>query len=222
MDCTELFPKHFKDSYKLREVRYQNFNRLHDEAKRLIMDWFRRAENFSKFGRDDTDFEAFIYLWISFNGWASCVTGENRDTYWLESICADKQMNNMFNELLKNDKTFATKINHFYELLPVFSVNDLRKKRLLRYSFSRQKRDKLVDFYLNKGADKFQPACWKRHFENGEEIPKSLAHTLKAIYTIRCNLFHGEKGRHSEIDRAFVSNALGILLPLFRAALNYC
>jgi hypothetical protein len=139
MDCKELFPKHFNDSYKLREVRYQNFNRLHFEARRLINDWFRRAENFSKRERDYTEFEAFIYLWISFNGWASCVTSENRDTYWLESICADKQMNNMFNELLKNDETFASKINQFYELLPVFSVNDLRRKRLLRFSFEHKK-----------------------------------------------------------------------------------
>ena len=38
-------------------------------------------------------------------------------------------------------------------------------------------------------------------------------HTLQALYQIRCNLFHGEKGAHMECDREIVDFALRAMLP---------
>ena len=50
------------------------------------------------------------------------------------------------------------------------------------------------------------------HRERGEEVSLNWAHSLKAIYRVRCNLFHGEKAAHSEMDQKIVSSAFQILL----------
>jgi hypothetical protein len=69
---------------------------------------------------------------------------------------------------------------------------------------------------------KFEPACWKRHMDEGGSIPMDWPHTLAALYRVRCNLFHGEKAPYSEIDRTIVRAALRVLVyflhetPFFR------
>ena len=50
------------------------------------------------------------------------------------------------------------------------------------------------------------------HRERSEEVSLNWAHSLKAIYRVRCNLFHGEKAAHSEMDQKIVSSAFRILL----------
>lgn len=42
-------------------------------------------------------------------------------------------------------------------------------------------------------------------------------HFIQAVYRARCNLFHGEKSAHSEMDRIIVSTALLSLTGFFRA-----
>jgi len=42
------------------------------------------------------------------------------------------------------------------------------------------------------------------------------AHTLKAIYRVRCNLFHGEKAIHSEIDQKIVLSAFRVLIHMLK------
>ncbi len=51
-----------------------------------------------------------------------------------------------------------------------------------------------------------------RHVEEDGDVPLDWPHTLLSIYHVRCNLFHGEKAAHSEMDRCLVSSAFRILL----------
>ncbi len=42
-------------------------------------------------------------------------------------------------------------------------------------------------------------------------MPFDWAHTLNAVYQVRCNLFHGEKGRNNALDVRFTDDARHIL-----------
>lgn len=68
----------------------------------------------------------------------------------------------------------------------------------------------------------YSPSCWEEHAEqNGDiEIPVDWPHTLRAIYTVRCNLFHGDKSRTSENDRNLVYKAFRVLATFLREG-NY-
>jgi len=43
-----------------------------------------------------------------------------------------------------------------------------------------------------QGAQKFAPACWKRHRDAGESVPIDWPHTLAAVYQF-AQLVHGHK-----------------------------
>ena len=43
-------------------------------------------------------------------------------------------------------------------------------------------------------------------------MPLDWPHTLEALYRVRCNLFHGEKGLDSEMDALIVSSAFRVLV----------
>ena len=51
-------------------------------------------------------------------------------------------------------------------------------------------------------------------------MPLDWPHTLAALYRVRCNLFHGEKGRHSEMDQRIVASGFRTLIQFFGSA-NY-
>jgi hypothetical protein len=42
-------------------------------------------------------------------------------------------------------------------------------------------------------------------------MPLDWAHAMKALYRVRCNLFHGEKARTSEDDKRIVTAAYNVL-----------
>jgi hypothetical protein len=48
-------------------------------------------------------------------------------------------------------------------------------------------------------------------------VPLDWAHTVKAIYRVRCNLFHGEKARTSEDDERIVLAARDVLAVFIEA-----
>lgn len=47
-----------------------------------------------------------------------------------------------------------------------------------------------------------------------DSIPVDWAHTLDALYRVRCNLFHGQKSGGGHEDREILSAAVAVLLPL--------
>jgi hypothetical protein len=104
-------------------------------------------------------------------------------------------------------------------LWPVFEVQRLRRQGVdLRYedeTLTREDRREVVGSYLshpNADALRFEPQCWRRHRDAGERAPLDWPHTLAALYRVRCNLFHGEKARHSEMDQRIVASGFRVLI----------
>lgn len=192
------------------------YSYLHPEGRRLITGWFDRAWE-ARDSESEDCFEAFIFAWFSVNGWAACVTGLDRDADYVEALSRDHSVHQEFDRLISVPTSpVAVYATQFAELWPIFEVKDLRRRRIMR--FHRGDRDDIVSTYLTAGATKFEPQCWKKHKDEGKEVPVDWPHTLSALYRVRCNLFHGEKAAHSEIDQRVVSAAFKVLIHFFKSA----
>lgn len=203
MICAELnIPENATD-----RVKFQNYHELHQDGQRLIRGWFERAWDSHESLRSD-DFEALIFLWISFNGWASCTTGIDQDSQIIKALAPNEIMNADFDRILTmRESPLAGHVAALLELLPIFDAKSLKRKRALSFAFNDDDRVALVERYLATGETQFEPKCWQRHRDAREQTPRDWPHVLKAIYKIRCNLFHGHKAAHSEMDRQIVSAA---------------
>jgi hypothetical protein len=196
------------------KVDLQRYRLLHHEGRRLISGWFNRAWRARDCQGGDC-FEAFIFAWIAVNGWAACVTETDGDRKYLDALMLDQDIKNQFDRLLRDPNLrFSSIASEFAQLWPIFEVKDLRKKSMLW--MQEPDRNKLIMSYLQGGAEKYQPQCWKRHVDSGQAIPLDWPHTLAAVYRVRCNLFHGEKAAHSEMDQLVVSRAFRVLIYFFR------
>ncbi|MFW6017099.1 MAG: hypothetical protein ACOCRK_11725, partial [bacterium] len=201
------------DSSNRVSIKFDNYRNLHSDGKRLIESWFRK----SKLSIDQENvFEAFIFLWISFNGWYSCTTEQSRDYISINSLCADNDINNIFNDLMLSDDTFNCNVTRFHSYLPIFDVKDLKEKNLINWNRMQiNDRQLLVQRYLNNHAEKFYPRCWQYHHDQGNNCPIDFPHLIRGIYKARCNLFHGDKSSHSEMDKNIVESAYDVLCGIF-------
>ena len=196
-------------------IDFQRYRILHWEGRRLVTGWFDRAWQARECPAEDS-FEPFIFSWFAVNGWAACVSGVDQDRAYLDALMCDQTMCDDFTRLLSDSESpFGSYAAAFARLWPIFEVKELRRRGIMRYSSG--DRDGIVNRYLASGARKFEPPCWKRHRDAGEQVPLDWPHTLTAIYRVRCNLFHGEKAAHSEIDQRVVSSAFRTLLHFFSA-----
>jgi len=133
-------------------------------------------------------------------------------------LASDKQINDAFVTLASEpDSSIAVNAGDLVRLFPIFDVKTLIKDNLLRLGGG-DKRDDLREFYVTNGVTAFEPRCWKRHVDDGEAVPLDWPHVLKAIYKVRCNLFHGQKSAHSEMDKEIVSAAFLTLAHFVREA----
>jgi hypothetical protein len=182
----------------------------------MVSGWFDRAWQ-ARECRVEDSFEPFIFDWFALNGWAACVSGVDQDRAYLDALMCDRRMCEDFLRLVPDSGSpFGSRAADFAQRWPIFEVRELRRRCII--SYSEGDRDTMVNNYLSLGACKFQPQCWKRHRDAGEPVPLDWPHTLAALYRVRCNLFHGEKSSHSEIDQYLVSCAFRTLLHFFRAA----
>ena len=194
----------------MKRVRLEKYAGLHPEGKQLINGWFQRAWAEVANGGDEV-FERFIFAWFSFNGWAACVTDTDRDAELITALAADAKMYRDFDVLLSRpNSTLKLHAKQFAELLPIFDVKTLRRSRLFYAGFENRRQG--IEAYLNEGITAFEPKCWKRHKDAGEDMPLDWPHILKPMYKVRCNLFHGQKSAHSEMDRLIVSSAFLTLI----------
>jgi hypothetical protein len=128
----------------------------------------------------------------------------------VEALSASPVLVQQFDEALRDSASLKTAAELFRSYWPVFKVQEL--KRLGTPMWGERDRQLTINRYLGMGAKNFAPACFQRHTESGEEIPLDWPHILAAIYKVRCNLFHGDKAPHSEIDRVLVHSAFQILV----------
>ena len=181
------------------------FQELHQEGRKLIQSWAERAAaQFDCAERDS--FEPFIFGWIALNGWACCVTAEDRDSDYLDALLLDADLNREFQELLATDLLAAA--DEFQSTWPIFSSKDIGYN--VEWGGTREQ---VIERYMTINPPPGRkPACAFLHRERGEEVPVDWAHTLSAIYQVRCNLFHGYKGVYSENDVLIVSRAFRVLV----------
>jgi hypothetical protein len=182
-----------------------------DDARRLIMNWFDRANGLTD--QQGDPFESFIYAWIAFNGWAALCSREDQDRAQLKAIESDGSLQSGFKALLREDSNFQRWADEFHDQWPIFKAAQIRSKRVRQVSPDRRK---CLDHYRAAGIDRAPDCYYERHVDAGKPCPLDWAHTLEAIYRVRCNLFHGEKSAGSEEDKAIVRAANNTLVPILK------
>ena len=182
------------------------FHALHPDGRRLIKGWAVRGSNTALGDGPASRFEAFIYIWFALNGWGACVADTDTDREWVDAVAGDRGISRSFDELLRDDPAFRDVAHEFAGLWPIFKSSEIRRRGIrIPQSHSRQER---VRAYFESGLTGFQPSCWKRH---GGQPPLDWPHTLKTLYRVRCNLFHGEKNVDSENDHVVVDAAYNVV-----------
>jgi len=196
--------------------------------------WIERAANLS--GKRNDPFERFIYLWIVFNGLASQVTEDLEkaalsDAGMVAALGQDPVLSERFESLRAQNHEFHRTTAEFASWWPVFQVRTLHREGLLPWT-SGSRRDYVFELLYGDKKEKlgespcYSPPCFKIHAPevpadgkvnwHGVNNPIDWAHTLRAIYQVRCNLFHGGKRFRESNDRWFVGRALRILWAMWR------
>lgn len=193
-------------------IHLNRFHALHPDGQRLVRGWFEKAH--AAMTTDDECFEAFIFAWFAVNGWAACVTGKDRDADYIRALQRSAELAEKFQTLLAGNPQFRSAALDFQGFWPIFKAQDIRRAgHRLATAADRQA---VVQHYFDCNLRSFEPQCWNAHKDAGEAVPLDWPHTLATIYRVRCNLFHGEKSAHSEMDREIVRTALVVLVMYFR------
>ena len=186
-----------------------SFHRLHRDGKQLISAWFARAYRAIDCEAEQS-FEPFIFTWIAFNAWGSCVTGQDRDKELVRRVANCPCLRGKFMNLVNDDESFRSILRSFADSWPIFKAQDIRKEGYFG-AISRD-RDEVIQHYRGIPDVSFEPSCAFFHKENSGTIPVDWPHCLHTIYRVRCNLFHGEKSPHSEMDARIVKGAFDVLV----------
>lgn len=195
-------------------IHLNRFKSLHPDGQHLVRGWFEKAH--AAMTTDDECFEAFIFAWFAVNGWAACVTGKDRDADYIRALQRSPELAEMFQALLADHPHFRATASDFRRFWPIFKAQDIR--RAGHRPPATADRPTVVQHYFDCDLRVFEPQCWKSHHDAGEDVPLDWPHTLAAIYRVRCNLFHGEKSAHSEMDKNIIRAALQVLVGFFRLA----
>jgi len=93
-------------------------------------------------------FEPFIFGWIGFNGWAACCSEMDRDEDWRDALAACPQLVSGFRAMMGADPEFATAVQRFSSMWPIFKAQQLRVGRINAVGLTR---NELVRHYLARG-----------------------------------------------------------------------
>ncbi|KJC62056.1 hypothetical protein UP10_01315 [Bradyrhizobium sp. LTSPM299] len=184
------------------EIQFELFANGSPIGKDLVRHWHRRAKSAGE--RQDYDsFDAFTRLWTGFNQWGMRVTEVDTDAEMIRKLAESPALSRAFTELLERDVPSLTYAKVFAAFWPIFNVKDIRKKRL-REQFLGLDRPEYIRWMRGRHVQ-HQPQG------NFDREKPSWSQTIRAIYQVRCNLLHGEKGDSSE-DYRIVEGAYRILL----------
>jgi hypothetical protein len=197
------------------EFRPHRFWNLSPDGRRLVTGWADRA------GTTRNAFEAFIYSWISFNGWASCCCEDDGDRKLIDTLRVDARVTAAFDSLIAADPACADALNRFRSLWPIFQASQVRSGLMEAESqYHQAGRRGQVEYYsLKFPKARRAPDCHLRH--GHEPMDADWAHTLEALYRVRCNLFHGTKSVHGEVDKEMVEAASAVLVPIVKHLISH-
>ena len=198
------------------QAEFSKYQHLHNDGRRLVTAWFGRAQEARQVGSDDL-FETFIYAWIAFNSWGSCVTKAETDNGMIKALSANRVLCQAFDNFAQQDSSLGdSHVLAFHKVWPILSVQELRGLTgpLDIRMNSLETRQQRVEYILHTRAiGKHAPACSRRRLnEPGGAIPLDWPHTLAATYKVRCNLFHGDKAIASVVDHTIVAHSCHVLM----------
>jgi hypothetical protein len=107
---------------------------LHPEGRRLVSGWFERAWEVRDCVPEDS-FEPYIFAFVAFNAWASCVTALDKDREWMDALSLDQALAEDFSMIIANHTSpldqFAQELR---QLWPIFEVQSLRRLGIDTYA----------------------------------------------------------------------------------------
>lgn len=169
--------------------------------------------------RSGHTFEAFIYAWISFNGWASCCCATDADRDLVNVLRSDESISASFDRLTSSDPALGEALDRFRSLWPIFQASQVRADFEAQGEYRNHGTVGLVAHYSDHyPRARRAPDCHLRHPAGA--IPADWAHTIEALYRVRCNLFHGTKSVLGHRDREVVDAAAAVLVPVVQHLLR--
>ncbi|MEP1576646.1 hypothetical protein [Roseibium album] len=182
----------------------QRFENLDDKAKaNAVLLYESGVERF-----DHHPMDGLQDLWKSFNNWLSCVTAIERDANQIQDFVGDKEIQQLFEELWKNDNTFRERLLAFSAEWPIYKSSSILKHYGAQYPWQFSTRAELLVAIAGDPRLIKSPRDW---------VPGSnptLSQTIWAIYQVRGNLIHGRKNAHVEDDVRLVQMAFNVLIKL--------
>lgn len=195
----------------------------------FVRPWFRKVRIAAK--RDEW-FEAFIYLWVTFNAWLAQIVSDrnfsDKDWYIVQAAGLDPTLEDRFNGLLEGDPEFLEWASTFHSLWPVFKVRALIENGVESWGAWNSEEDRSEyrarSLQLGLTRSEYSPRCFMDHqpaesidWETAHHhVPLDWVHTISGIYQVRSNLFHGGKSFLSSKDPIFVELSFRILWHVWR------
>lgn len=179
-----------------------------------------RGDDLASWQRSEYTFEAFIYAWISLNGWASCCCDRDRDRDLINILRSDPKVSAAFDSLVRSDSQVARAVVEFRDLWPIFRTSQVRAgQEAAAFEHRLGGRQALIAYYTRQfpRAER-APDCHLGHHPG--QIQADWAHTLEALYRVRNNLFHGTKSSNADVDREIVDAAAAVLVPVVEHMLS--
>ena len=93
---------------------------LHTDGQNLVRGWIEKAAN----SKPGAEFEAFIYAWIGFNGWASCCCAQDRDENLLHMMMLDDRLTQNYDRITQ-EEAVRDAAAQFASYWPIFRVSHL-------------------------------------------------------------------------------------------------
>jgi hypothetical protein len=118
------------------------------------------------------------------------VTEADTDKEMIDALAHSPSLQSSFVRLVAESPIFRNDATVFAQFWPIFDVKDIRKKGL-RHKFHALDRQTYTRKMLGAHV---------KHAPVGKFDPKapSWDQTIQAVYKVRCNLLHGEKGDASD------------------------
>jgi len=202
---------------------------------RGALHWLRKVSCFDQgAGVDAQPPNAILYsdmicLWIAFNAWASYVIkdpDESQHDYLLvDAAGRDGCLNKRFEDLLHDERKFKCTAERFRSLWSVFKTTKLCVLGLPLWGPESSRDDYRAKCLGEDGLTErdYAPGCFKIHQKcpgnparySPNSVPLDWAHTLAAIYKVRCSLFHGKKDPKNILHDKFVRPAVFLLWKIW-------
>jgi len=179
-------------------MNFDNFTLLEPDIRNIVHAWLRQAD------QHPSPMQRFINLWMSFNGWATCVTEKDSDKAMVQALIKEPRMRNAFDTLYQRNERFRELVDEFAEWWPIYDARAFRKKARQNAVLNIFNREDVRRYGEQWGIAK-SPENWMR----GNRV--SWADVLWAIYKVRCNLFHGQKGFNNQSDILLVGMCHSVL-----------